>query len=94
MDFCSGGAVAEGLAERFARWDNEAYTEEFPGRDQVQFNQIHQKLVFFQDMHYRQFMPTQGPEHPDYDTRLRDWLDNVPEEEPQQILARPKPSVV
>ena len=74
--------MSETIAEVAAAWDQ-------TNRKTVNgalFNQIHEKLVFLDRTHYRQYMPTLGPTYPDYETRLADWLENLTDDSSRRLL--------
>jgi len=74
--------MVETIAQTAARWDQSSLGTVGGGL----FNEIHQKLRFLERTHYCQYVPTFGAEYPDYETRLEEWLANVPRESDRQTL--------
>ncbi len=56
------------------------------------FNAIYEQIDYHSQKHFNEYMPTIGP-HPDFIVRLRDWLENLSEEEDQKILFRLVPHI-
>jgi hypothetical protein len=70
------------IADIVSRWDLEGHSS----TTGEQFNQIHARLVFFQQTHYYQYIPTLGTGHPDFEARLGQWLDNLTSESDKRLL--------
>ncbi|NOS99819.1 MAG: hypothetical protein HOP29_04250 [Phycisphaerales bacterium] len=83
--------MPETLAERVGRWDLSGAVS--VGGDL--FNQIHERIVFLQHVHYDQYLPTQSPRHQtDFEQRLESWLDNLSREADRQILLELVPQTI
>jgi hypothetical protein len=50
------------------------------------FSQIHEKLLFLEHKHYRQYVPTADATYPDFESRLAQWIENVADESEKRLL--------
>jgi len=57
------------------------------------FNEIHQRLTFYEQTHYSQYVPTLGSEYPTYQERLSNWLANTSDEAIRRILLELAPKI-
>lgn len=73
------------IAEKVRRWA----LEDSPI---VDFHQVQQRIEYFADTRYYEYLPTVGP-HPDFRMRLRDWLHTVTSEDDQKTLFRLVPEL-
>lgn len=58
-----------------------------------EFNVIYEKLLFLEETHYCQYVPTLGTGHHSYETRLERWLGNISAEQDQQLLLELAPQI-
>jgi len=70
------------IAERVQRWTLEL--NEKVGQE-TDYNSIYEKIDFLAKRRFFEYVPTGGP-YPDFMIRLRNWLDQVPDEKDQKIL--------
>jgi broad specificity phosphatase PhoE len=70
------------IAETARKWDLNGHSTQIG----LTFNQIHERLEFFDKHQYKQYLPTQGSNFADYEARLEKWLDNVVGEQDKQLL--------
>ncbi len=80
----------ETLAEVVARWDLEGHT---PSVD-PHYNDMHKRLLFSDQMHYSQYVPTLGQHHHDYEQRLHKWIGNLADETDQKTLFELAPRIL
>lgn len=57
------------------------------------FNELHQRLDFFRRTHYEQYIPTIGPDFPDFETRLAHWLKNAADDDQARVLFELAPRI-
>ncbi len=74
--------MPETIAQTVVRWDLDGKLTSFGGT----FNELHERLDFLNSTHYQQYIPTLGPSFPDYETRLRGWIDNLADEDDKRVL--------
>lgn len=65
------------IAQRVARWD--------ATDGSVHFGRMHEVIEFLADRRFGEYEPTDGPV-PEFRTRLRDWLNGLPNDDDQQAL--------
>src|SRR6185295_15890340 len=83
--------MPEPVAERAGRWDLSGATS----ATGELFNQIHERIVFLQRLHFEEYIPTLGSDHiTDFESRLERWLDNLPSESDRQTLFEFVPSII
>lgn len=70
------------VAEILQRWDRDGHCP----IKHVSFDRIHQLLEFFERKHYRQYLPTSGPDHPGFFERLKCWMSQVNDEANQREM--------
>lgn len=70
------------VSDLVIKWNSEGKT----AKSGEEFNAIYERLLFLEDTHYSQYVPTLGSSHHDYETRLERWLENVSHEEDQRLL--------
>jgi hypothetical protein len=81
--------MSTSLSELVRRWD----LADLKATNGDLYNQIHERLIFLQRHLYDQYVPTMGPEHPDYETRLERWLDNIGDEDGKRLLFEFAPNI-
>ena len=74
--------MPESVTDLLRRWDTTASVS----ADGEPFNQLHKRLTFLAGTHFAQYVPTIGPDDPDYETRLERWLANVKSDAEKQLL--------
>ena len=77
--------MAYDISEKVQRWSLEGLVTD------VDFNDIHATIEDLALKRFHQYVPTMGP-HPDFRTRLANWLEQV-EEEDQKILFQLVPQI-
>ena len=82
--------MAETLAELITRWDLEGHK---PHKD-PHYNDIHKRLSFYEEMHYSQYVPTIGSHHPDFESRLENWIENLADEAEKRTLLELAPRIL
>jgi hypothetical protein len=73
------------IADRVAAWD--ASAQWGPSAEVVHYGAIHDQIDFLHHHRFYQYEPALGS-HPNFDTRLRDWLNSAVADDDQRILFR------
>ena len=72
----------ETVADLVARWDLEGHAP----LGAPEYNEIHKRLLFYEHVHYNQYVPTLSPDYRDYENRLRHWINNLSDEQDKRLL--------
>lgn len=58
------------------------------------YSRLYEMIDFLREKHYDQYVPTSGPEHPDFLMRFGQWLENVESENDKRIFFEFAPQVI
>ncbi|WP_254509557.1 phosphoribosyltransferase-like protein [Anatilimnocola floriformis] len=75
--------ISPSIADRVQKWD---LSPTAPLTPLTTFGEIHKRIVFYYSTHYFQYLPTLSVLYPDFETRLANWLSNVPDDQNQRLL--------
>lgn len=74
--------MPETVGQRAMRWDEENYKP----CTAVSYDQLHQQLRFRAVRQFHEYIPTTGPDWPDFEDRLEMWLNNAETEDGQRLF--------